>query len=55
MLVIVILDPDGKADRGEALLEEGNLIATAAHAVGAPDLADLHFLGVLLGQPRHPA
>jgi hypothetical protein len=55
MLVIVILDPDREADRGITLLQEGHLIPTPPHAVGAPDLAHLHFIRVLFRQTRDPA
>ena len=55
MLVVVILDPDGEADRGVALLEERHLIPAAPHAIGAPDLADLQAACVLRSKVSDPA
>ena len=41
--------------RLNSFLQERHLIPAAPHAVGAPDLADLHFVRMLFCQTRDPA
>src|SRR6185436_8194244 len=50
VLPVVILDRDREADGGEAELLEGDMVAAAAEAVGAPDLADVEAEREALGE-----
>jgi hypothetical protein len=51
VLPIVILDRDGDPDRREAEVEELGMVAAAAEAVVAPDLADVEAEAEIVGEP----
>jgi hypothetical protein len=55
VLVIVILDRHAEPDRGVAGVEERDVVAAAAHPVGAPDLPHRQPPAVAFGEPGYEA